>query len=75
MGGVAFRLLLTGLIVGSMMKPAFAYLDPGTGSIVLQAILGSVAAGAIIARTYWSRAKSWLGFGKETARNKSDRRK
>ena len=28
------------------IKNAFAYLDPGTGSIILQALLGAIAAGA-----------------------------
>ena len=32
------------LVLGS--SPAHAYLDPGTGSILLQVILGAIAAGA-----------------------------
>ena len=31
------------------------YLDPGTGSVVLQAIVGGVAAAAVAARLYWRR--------------------
>lgn len=29
------------------VNPAFAYLDPGTGSIILQAIIGSLAAAGV----------------------------
>ena len=34
---------------------AFAYLDPGTGSIILQAILGAIAAGATWCSIYWQK--------------------
>jgi hypothetical protein len=33
------------------------YIDPGTGSLVLQAIAGGVAAAAVTAKLYWSRVK------------------
>lgn len=36
-------------------KPAAAYLDPGTGSMLLQALLGGVAAVGVIAKLYWHR--------------------
>lgn len=35
--------------------PAAAYLDPGTGSMLLQALLGGVAAVGVIAKLYWRR--------------------
>ena len=37
---------------------AHAYLDPGTGSIILQAILGFVAAAAATVSIYWEKFKS-----------------
>jgi len=43
---------------------AFAYLDPGTGSILLQAIIGGVATGLFIMRGYWRKIKNL--FGRET---------
>lgn len=33
----------------------FAYLDPGSGSILLQALLGGVAAVAITGKLWWAR--------------------
>ena len=36
-------------------KPAAAYLDPGSGSMLLQLLLGGVAAIGVIARLYWNR--------------------
>jgi hypothetical protein len=32
-----------------------AYLDPGSGSLILQALVGGVAAAGVTARLYWRR--------------------
>lgn len=40
--------------------PAAAYLDPGTGSIILQGLIGAVAGGLVVMRLYWSRLKSFF---------------
>jgi predicted lipid-binding transport protein (Tim44 family) len=34
-------------------NPAYAYLDPGTGSMILQLLLGGVAGVLIIGKLYW----------------------
>lgn len=47
-------LLVTGILV-AFERPVGAYLDPGTGSMLLQALLGGVAALGVIARLYWHR--------------------
>ncbi len=36
---------------------AYAYLDPGTGSIILQAILGFIAAAIASISVYWTKFK------------------
>ena len=40
--------------------PAYAYLDPGTGSIILQLLLGGVAGGLVIIKLYWARLRSFF---------------
>lgn len=40
--------------------PAHAYLDPGTGSILLQMILGGVAGAAVVLKLYWRRFVSFF---------------
>jgi hypothetical protein len=40
-----------------MIEQMLAYIDPGTGSLVLQAIAGGVAAAAVTAKLYWRRVK------------------
>lgn len=46
-------------------KTAQAYLDPGTGSILLQVIIGGVAGLGVIAKLYWHRLRSLLGLDKK----------
>jgi hypothetical protein len=42
----------------------FGYLDPGTGSMLLQLLLGGFAAVGVAAKLYWSRIKSFLRIGR-----------
>lgn len=44
--------LLLGLI---FVVPAYAYLDPGTGSMVLQGLLAGIAAAIFTGRLWWHR--------------------
>ena len=36
---------------------AYAYLDPGTGSLILQGLLAALFGAAYTIKTYWSRLK------------------
>lgn len=38
--------------------PAYAYLDPGVGSLFLQALIGGIAAGFFVLKRYWISATS-----------------
>lgn len=53
--------LLTALLLLVPAPPAEAYLDPGTGSIVLQAVIAAIAAAAVALRLYWTRLKALFG--------------
>jgi hypothetical protein len=44
--------------------PAFAYLDPGTGSMLLQVILGGVAAVGVAVKLFWYKIRAAFGGGK-----------
>jgi hypothetical protein len=37
--------------------PAWAYLDPGTGSMMLQLLLGGVAGAMVVGKLYWQRLR------------------
>lgn len=50
-----------------VVSPAcWAYLDPGSGSMLLQVILGGLAAVGVVFKMYWYRIKRALGFGDKT---------
>ena len=51
-------LVLAGLTVSA---PSYAYLDPGTGSIILQSILASIAVAMGLLRLHWHRFKAFIG--------------
>ena len=51
---------LTFVIFLSNSNYAFAYLDPGTGSIILQAILGAIAAGLTFFTNFWQKVKNFF---------------
>jgi hypothetical protein len=38
----------------SLTKEALAYLDPGSGSMMLQLLLGGIAGLAVILKLYWN---------------------
>jgi len=44
----------------SSSNNAFAYLDPGTGSIILQAIIGAIAAGLTFFTNFWLKVKNFF---------------
>lgn len=41
-----------------------AYLDPGAGSLILQALAGGVAGVAVVGKLYWGRLKRALRLGR-----------
>ncbi len=52
-----------------------AYLDPGSGSMILQIIAGGAAAVAVTAKLYWNRILKFLRIRKpedETAPQSTD---
>jgi hypothetical protein len=46
------------LFVSSLSGDVHAYLDPGTGSMVLQLVLGGLVGALAIGRVYWRRLKA-----------------
>ena len=39
---------------------SYAYLDPGTGSILLQAIFGGIVMGLVTIQIWWKKLKAFL---------------
>jgi len=63
---------ITGLTLSIVMvlsHPAYAYLDPGTGSMLIQAVIAIFVASSVFLSMFWKRVKAFLNrtFGKKHA--------
>ena len=55
------RCILIALIMYTYSQHALAYLDPGTGSMILQGIIAGVALGWLTMKNYWHKIRSFFG--------------
>lgn len=55
-----FTVTLSALFVGISTSGAHAYLDPGTGSMILQALLGGIAGLLVVGKLYWHKLLTML---------------
>lgn len=39
---------------------AYAYLDPGTGSLIIQSTIATITGGLFIIKTYWHKIKAFF---------------
>jgi len=53
------------LLLLFLANPVYAYLDPGTGSMILQLFLGGLAGLAVILKLYWRRILALFGITKD----------
>jgi hypothetical protein len=66
MSGV--KMVRTRVLVGTtialtliMTQPAWAYLDPSAGSMMLQLLLGGIAGAAVALKLFWGKLLSLFG--------------
>ncbi len=62
------RIFFTTLIRGAMKH----YLDPGSGSMLIQLILGAVLGLGVVIRVFWKNIKSFFAGGKKSAEAEVD---
>jgi hypothetical protein len=56
---MSFALMsLAALLIAT--RDAHAYLDPGTGSMLLQGLIAGIAAASVVLGGYWSKVKSFF---------------
>jgi hypothetical protein len=56
------------LMLSALPQDAAAYIDPGTGSLLLQGLIAGLAAGAVVLRGYWYRIKAFFRGDKPAAK-------
>lgn len=60
--------ILGAMFLVTLTRPSYAYVDPGSASIVITAVLGGIAALGYTVRLYWQRFK---GLFKRDRRNQT----
>lgn len=55
------KFLMTSLcMIMLLSESAWAYLDPGTGSLILQSVIAGVAGALVVGRLYWEKLKVYF---------------
>ena len=63
-------------VMVSLAQPAYGYLDPGSGALLLQALMGGVAGVFVVLKVYWRGLASRVGFkGKVEETGRQDERR
>jgi hypothetical protein len=62
----ATTVLIVWMLFGCAV-PAFAYIDPGSGGMMMQLLLGGVTGIAVLVRLYWQRLTTFIGVRKADA--------
>lgn len=55
-----WQIAIATLIAMGYTAPSYAYIDPGTGSIILQSVLAGIAVAIGFARLYWHKFRRFL---------------
>jgi len=60
---VAGSLLVAVPAAAATEAPSLAYIDPGAGSFLLQALVAALAGIVVAVNAYWQKIRSFLGLG------------
>ena len=67
------KLLLSIFLISFILTlNAYAYIDPGSGSIILQALLGALAAIGATISIYWNKFKNLFKRKKKIEKDKKE---
>jgi hypothetical protein len=58
---------LAGVLLALAAQPAFAYIDPGTGSMLVQSLLAVIAIALAAGRSGWEKVKSLFSRRRDDA--------
>ena len=53
-------LIVAIVVCAAVSTPAYGYIDPGTGSLIIQGLIGTIAALSVTAKVYWHKIKIFL---------------
>ena len=52
------KVAFIGVVLASWVSPAVAYIDPGSGSAIMSAMIGFFVAVGLAVKTYWYKLKT-----------------
>jgi len=62
---IFYQKILAVIMMSSFLAfPAYAYLDPGTGSMIIQGVIATVASIGFVLKLYWHRVLIFLRIRK-----------
>ncbi|MGB3838880.1 MAG: hypothetical protein WA930_07180 [Rhodanobacter sp.] len=62
------NILVVTIAFAALSAPAYAYIDPGSGSMIVQGVLAAIAALAMTAKLWWHRLLVLLRVRKRTTK-------
>lgn len=62
------NILVVTIAFAALSAPAYAYIDPGSGSMIVQGVLAAIAALAMTAKLWWHRLLVLLHVRKRTSK-------
>ena len=74
----SFNFVIFTLFMTSVSQKTYAYLDPGTGSMIIQLLIGIVAATLFFIKQYWQLLKNFVknltkGLWKKSKKGSEDK--
>ena len=69
------NIFLTFIFFISFAEPAWAYLDPGTGSAIISLIIGFFVAIGVLLKTFWYKIKSLFVINNKAKKDIKDKLK
>ena len=55
-----YKIIFFFTLITLLSKNAYAYFDPGVGSIIIQGIIATIAATSLTIKIYWYKIKSFF---------------
>jgi hypothetical protein len=65
-------LVLAAISLVFLINPAYAYIDPASGSAIMSAVIGLFIALGILVKGYWFKLRSFFGFKLKVPKEKTD---
>ena len=60
------------MLLAFWVQPAMAYIDPGSGSAIMSAVIGFFVAIGLVLKTYWYKLKSFFISNKGSQKTNSE---